>query len=442
MGIVATTLSFIFLVISIVIKKTKSIKPSTVFFALWTFILFLSSLNLYNINMPSNEAYLLIILMLIFFFVGTILGYKLKVKSFHILDKYRKVNKKYKVEPRYILFFSLSLIRIIFVIMDCIIIFREYINGTPMWQIRNWLLEPIGSENPILSRRSLLEEAFRTIILSPFSDVVPPITAYIFFNSDNKKKKILFLANSILMLILSSLSGGGGRIGFIYYIGCFLLSFFIFCKNTNLSKKVIKKYIRVLCLFIIIGLLFVIGYTIIRSGKGAFIKQGYIYFALPPTLLSEWLPKLKESANTFGFLTIFGVHSYFFRALEYLNLEFLVPNIYNISYKYILNAEIFINVGSGISNAFVTPIYYFFLDGGYPFVCMASLFFGYIVIAVQRKFEENINIRSFIIYSFVVYATFLSFMRIQTAMPGFIISFVFAILCTKKIKDKNNEYKS
>ena len=66
--------------------------------------------------MPSNEAYLLIIMMLIFFFVGTILGYKLKVKSFHILDKYRKVNKKYKVEPRYILFFFFFLIRIIFVI--------------------------------------------------------------------------------------------------------------------------------------------------------------------------------------------------------------------------------------------------------------------------------------------------------------------------------------
>ena len=46
MSIVASALSFVFLILSIIIRKTKSIKPSTVFFAVWTFVLLLSSLNI------------------------------------------------------------------------------------------------------------------------------------------------------------------------------------------------------------------------------------------------------------------------------------------------------------------------------------------------------------------------------------------------------------
>lgn len=439
MGIVATSLSFVFMIISIIIKKSKCIKPSTLFFALWTFILFLSSLNLYNINSPSNEAYFLIILMLIFFFCGSLIGNILKIHVPNFISKYKKSKKILDIKPRYLIFFGLSFFRILFNLIDCVVLFKEYSNGTPMWQIRNWTLEPFGSENPILSRRSFLEEAFRTTILSPFADLVPPITAYSFFYSKNKKEKYALLINSFVMLIVSSLSGGGGRLGFIYYIGCFILAFFIFCKDINTTKNIIKKYIKVIVVLITIGFIFVVGYTVIRNGIGTFTKEVYTYFALPPTLLSEWLPTLKESENTFGLLTTFGIHSYFFRALQFVGLDWLVPQIYNNAYQYILNAEIFKNVGYGIANAFVTPIYYFFLDGGYPFVCIASFVFGYLVMAVCRKTEKNINIKSFTIYTLMMYGVFLSFTRIQTIVPSYIISFIFVWIILRTIKEKEEK---
>lgn len=443
MSIVASALSFVFFILSIIIKKSKTIKPSTVFFALWTFILLLSSLNLYNIYKPSNEAYLLIVLMLVFFFCGSVIGSLIKIKLPKIIMEYRKNKKIIYIKPRYIIFFALSFFKILFSLIDCVIIFREYSNGTPMWQIRNWGLEPFGTENPILSRRSFWEEGFRTIILAPFSDIVPPITAYMFFYSNNKKKKYVLLANSLIILILSSISGGGGRIGFIYYIGCFLLAFFMFCRDKNTTKKVIKKYIKIMLIFIIIAILFVVGYTVMRNGIGTFTKEVYTYFALSPTLLSEWLPKLKETPHTYGFLTTFGIHSYFFRGFEFIGLDCLVPQIYNEAYQHILNAEIFKNVGYGIANAFVTPIYYFFIDGGYPFICIASFIFGYLVMVIHTKIEKDINLKSFTFYALIVYGIFLSFIRVQTVIPSYIISYIYIWIILKEVRkkeeDKQNE---
>lgn len=439
MGIVATSISVIFLIVSIKIKKTKSIKPTTIFFALWAFILFLSTLNLYNINKPSNEAYFLTILMLIFFFVGSMIGHFIKIEDSKAFTKYLNNNKDKKMKIVYVLFFALNFLSILFNIIDCVLIVKELSKGTPMWQIRNWGLEPFGSDNPILSRRSFLEDLVRSVILTPFANIVPPITAYYFVNSKNKKMKYALLINSLIMLLSSSIASGGGRLGFIYYVGCFLLAFYIFCKNKDNSKEIIKKYIKILLVFIIIAFIFVIGYTSIRSGIGNFIKETYTYFALPPTLLSEWIPEMKETSHTYGLLTTFGIHSYFFRALQTVGLDFMVPQIYNDAYQSILNAEIFRNVGYGVGNAFVTPIYYFYIDGGYPFVCIASLIFGILVSVAYKIFEKNINLRSFAIYALIIYGIFVSFMRIQTAIPAYIISFILVMLCIKKDKDNKGD---
>ena len=71
MSAIACLTSFIFLIISVVREKhNKAISFMSLFYALWTFILFLSMLNLYNITKPSDEAYILIMLMLIFFGIG------------------------------------------------------------------------------------------------------------------------------------------------------------------------------------------------------------------------------------------------------------------------------------------------------------------------------------------------------------------------------------
>lgn len=438
MDIIACIISLIFFVLSIYLfKNKKSISPIVLFFALWTFILFLSLLNLYEIYKPSNEAYFLIILMLIFFFAGSFLRNALKNKN-KLNENGEETNLDDKIKPKFIIFYVLSFSIILLNVIDIIIVIKEAIGGTPMWKIRNWSLEPYGSSNPLLDRRSFIEECFRSIILGPFSTIIYPIVAYCFFDTKyNKKQRYQLLITSIIVLLTSSIAGGGGRLGIIYYFGCFALAFFTMYKNKNIKSDTIKKYLKMIITILVLGLIIVILFTIIRTGLGNFIKQTYTYFALPPTLLSEWLPEIKNIPHTYGMTTFFGLHSYFFRILDTIGLDCLVPQIYYDTYNYILNAEIFKNVGYGVANAFVTPIYYFYIDGGYLFTCIASFLFGYIVSREYDKFEKNINIRSFTIYALIMYGIFVSFMRIQTAIPAYIISFILAGFVLKKTKKSN-----
>ena len=439
MGILSCVLGFLFLIISFMFyRKRKVISPIIIFFALWTFILILSNLHLYNIYIASNKAYFLIALMLIFFAIGVLLNIFIKTKKIK-KAKHLRSDKSYKKnELRYKIYYLLCFFIILLYIIDIIIIIQELQKGTPLWQIRNWTLDPVGSDNPILNRRSFLESIIRNIILSPFEMIIPPITAFYFFNEENKRRKYILFAVSLLVLVTSSIAGGGGRIGFIYYIGCFILAFFIIYKKEGQSKEKIKRYLKYIGIFLVLGIIFIFGYTIIRTGFENIIKQIYTYFALPPTLLSIWLPDLENVNHTFGLTTFFGIHSYFFRVLDTIGLDFLVPQIYNDTYLYITNAEIFKEVGYGVGNAFVTPIYYFYIDGGYFFVCLASMFFGYIVSEIFERFERNINIKSFAIYSLVTYGVFVTFMRIQTAIPAYIIAFIFIEILFKKNKIKSN----
>lgn len=448
MGYIAFFSSIILTIISIKDNKGKIVMPKTLFYLLWSFILFLSILNLYNIIKPSSLAYILVILMLVFYFIGDYLAkYKIKKIPLHkkvsnviekIINSFNRVRKKYNKEPKYIIIYILAALVIIFTLIDCAIVIKHLLNGVPMYKIRRWRMGAYGIDsNPILDRRTFAEEIFRSVILSPFETLMPPIAAYTCFKEKEKKSnKYILLVLSIIILGLSSLAGGGGRLGFIYYFGSFLLAFLVSLKNNN--KIDAKKCIKYILIILIFGFVAIICLTKFRT-TSSFFKQVYTYFAMPPTLLSLWLPKITEVEHTYGLLTTFGIHSYIFRGFDAIGLDFLVPNIYNNTFQHLLNAEKFIQAGFGVANAFVTPIYYFMIDGGIPFVCFASMFFGYIISKFYNALINKIDIKKFVLYTLIMYGIFLTFIRIQTAIPSFIISFIFAIILLDTVEEEKTK---
>jgi len=462
MGYFVFVVCILFFIHSLKHNSKKIITPQTLFYLLWSFILFLSLLNLYNIIRPSSEAYFLILLMLLFFFIGdcivenknrtlkkffvymskikTKIKEKIKIPSLvkNIKIKFenvltgknnilKKINNRYNLNYKYIIIYVLCALVIIFTLIDCFIVFKGLKDGIPMYKIRHWRMGAYGIDNnPMLARRTFLEEIFRSVVLNPFETILPPIAAYSFFNrKESRKNKIALVSLSAIIIILSSIAGGGGRLSYIYYFGCFLLAFLVFVKN---NKNVdIKKYLKYILLILVFGLVVTILLTKIRT-TNSFIKQLYTYFAMPPTLLTIWLPKIKNVEHTFGLLTTFGFHSYIFRGLDAIGLDFLIPNIYNATFEHLLNAEQFMQLGFGVGNAFVTPIYYFMIDGGIPFVCIASLVFGIGTKKIYNYTTKKMNMKKFVVYVLTMYGIFLTFMRIQTAIPAYILSFVFAFL--------------
>lgn len=415
-------INIILFTISLYIFPKKPINVSTLFLGLWGIIIFLSCLNLYDIDKPSDTTYLLLLCMLLFFFLGNILGNITPILKFEINISIFS----HKKEIKYGVFFALTILIFGTLFASCFKTIRYIVGGVPLWQIRNWTLSAYGSNNPFTTDRTFFRQCVSVLIEIPFQAVFYPFVAYYFLSPKKNKHRLFLLVISIIYLLVSSIISGGGRLGVVCYCFYFIFAFVILSNQSTLNKFKKVKYRRFIILFGILGFIIVICFSILRNGVGTFLREVYTYFALPPTLLDKWMPELKSGEYTYGLLTFFGLHSYFFRALESMGLNSLVPNIYGIVYRWILNAELWKNVGGVYRNAFVTPIFYFYKDGGVFLVCVFSFLFGIISEILNRKFTKMNNVGSFVLYSLLMYGVLVSFMRIQTCIPSYFISFIMA----------------
>lgn len=433
MGILSLILCTSLGLFSLSYQRKKAISPFVFFYFFWDFILLLSVLNLYEIYLPSDKAYFYIDLMLISFFIGMILIKYLFEKKISLKCwlKHKSIYTQKKINFK--IFYFLAFLSFFFLLKDGFQVLKFYKSGIPLWQIRNWSLAPFGTNNPIMSSRSFFEEFIRTVILEPFGNVMTPMACYYFLAKRNDKNSRFIFLIAIVHLILSSVVGGGGRLGFLCFCMAFFLAFQLVSSQNMVSGKLIKQYRKYIVFSVLICFIAVVANTSLRTGTGNFIKQLYTYFALPPTLLSIWLKKIGVPQYTYGLLTFFGVHSYFFRGLKAIGLGSLVPQIYEVAYQSILNAELFLDTGFGIGNAFVTPVYYFYIDGGPLAICLLSFFFGCMVAFFYNRYlsHKKIDCRLFSIYYLIMEGIFYTFMRIQTCIPVYIISFVFCYLITE-----------
>lgn len=418
-------ISSIFLIFSIVVYENKPLHPATLFFGLYSFILFLSGLNLYDILNASDEAYTLILIMLVFFWFGSFRSFAPLIKiKYH---KSRKINTT--------LFYILSALNIIFLLKDIITVLYYIRSGVPVWQVRNWTLAEMGADNPIMKNRTFIEELIRALLLNPFGMAIPPIAAYTFFDDVEKKFKLKILILVIGQVVLTSIAGGGGRLRLVYFGGVFLIAYLLFSNKklfVGFNKNKYRKYILEVGGIALIGICIA---TAARVGNGSLWKQIYRYFALPPTLLTVWLPEIKTCTRTCGFLTFYGVIGYFFRTLKMMGLNFLVPGVYDEAFGHLLRVQEFKNVGYGVANAFVTPVYYMMVDGGIPFLCVGSFFLSTLASGCHKRIKRNVDICSFSIYAMMMYGVFQTFMNVMTAVPSQIITFILIVFLCEKSKE-------
>ena len=427
MGIILLIELTVLFILSILLRKSKYLNPSSVFYGIWIIIILFSNMNLYGLIKPSNNVFFALFLMFAFYFFGTMIG-NIKIKTQNKKKEYNNFEFNTK------LIYILSVFLIFFLLKDSVTVLSKLKSGIKMWKIRDAGMEAFDAENG----GSIIIEAFRNAILSPFSSVLTACTAYITFNSPKNKYKKKFLFITLSILLLTAFSSGGGRLLFIYYVGCFIISFFVAYADKKVDLTILRKYKKNIKKIIICGFGAVILFTSLRTST-SFFKQAYTYFAIPPTLLNAWMPIIEKEPKTYGMLTFFGVHSYIFRFLDIIGFDFLVPNVYDTAYQYALNVAINKNIGYRLLNGFVTPIYYFYLDGGYFGICIFSTIFGFIVRKMFNKIKKNMNIKNFVKYALIIYGLFISFIRVQTCIPSYIICFIMVefIVKTKKGSDLN-----
>lgn len=425
MSMLSVFISAILLFLSILINKKGPLHPTVLFFIIWMAVCSASAFQI-TMYQASSESYKLIIIMLVCFFVGS-LSYLMPSFSSARAPENEKISDNFNLYLGPIYF--LLIVYILFSTIDSLIIVKNYLGGTQLWEMRSWRMSTYGVDsNPLIDRQSFLEVVLRAVVLYPFQNLVAPLAAFMFFNKKMRNKHKMFFVLAVICLLITVVATGGSRNTIVYYFGCFILCFILYAGKTGHEvKKKQSKFGRFLGLIVIVGAgsWLVLAVTNARTNIsfGTTISS---YLGVSPTLLSLQLPQIQQSAHTFGLMSVFGLITYPVRFLQQIGLGAIVPSAYDLAYQQVLNAQQFLVVNSsGLNrNAYVTPIYYFMIDGGIFFVIIGSLIFGFILGRFSKRFFSNMTLKNFIYYAVIMQAIVFSFVQVPTVQPSFVFSLI------------------
>lgn len=438
METMSIVISVTLFIISFMFFRRGLTNPVILFFAIWCAVCVFSVYENTFVH-GSATAYLLINIMLICFFCGSLFYFFPPTKKKVWVDSLESNPEEQLEHISFGVVYVLLIIYIVLSAVDSFILIKNLFSGTQLWVMRGWRMATYGVDsNPIVDRQSFIEVVFREVVLYPFQNIVAPMAAYLFFEKKLRIKYHWFFLLTIICLLLTVISTGGSRNTIVYYFGCFLLAFLFSSKRDVPEQKKTKRqsgrFFGIIAI-VAIGFAFIVAVTSARTSisLGTSISS---YLGIPPTLLGIHLQTIQSIPHTRGILTAFGLLTYPIRFLQQVGLTTLVPKSYDNAYQAMLEAQRYIVVNSaGLNrNAYVTPIYYFMIDGGIPFLVVASTIFGVATGRFSRNFFESITITSFVYYAIIMQAILFSFVQVPTVQPSFVFSLILAWLILNKQK--------
>lgn len=413
--------------------------PLTVFYVFWTIIVGLASLCLFKMKQTSQSTYTIVFLGLLSFFGAYLLTRFLQKR--HLT---RATSEKEKLETqketeadrfslRYMVIYILFGITILYLLYRSYSIIQLLISGNSLWEIRK-LYFTTGS----VVTSSKFIQVYDVYVNKTLVELIfPTVSAIAFF----KYKKRMMLIVSIVIAILNSLISGG-RLVFYYMFVLLVFSMLIYSKYSinlkgfsikNLNWQIFKKkgfyYVAIPIVFCFAAIW---ALTSIRSGTSLF-HEAYIYFAGCMPHLDLRLGIIdKHHYFTYGIAIISGILKPIFICLNNV-LGLPYPQFYTTDLN-LLNVNNFVFIGKDLKfNAFVTPFFYFYLDGGIIGVILGSALYGAICAFSYRKAVDCPNIRNIALYLLIIVGITTSMIRFQFVMPAYVLAFVgILFLFTKK----------
>ncbi len=433
--------AILFLIISLVSIKTckKIFNPVTVFCGLWTIIIFLSVLQLYDLKKSSYWTYFCIGIGVVFYIIGFYFDYNFfKVKEFKICIKKqaysRKLTKTYEYKPNYKIIYPLVIILLF----------------TKLFTAKKSILTLLAGGNldtVLLLTRAASQDARGTImnvihnlLTGPFEFAIYPILAYNIFN-----KKHTILSGTILIILLLGIVSTGGRSNLIYLMVCLCVVFTFSNKNLIGYSEQIKKIKKNKRHFIILGVVFIISFVIIsisRSGQKLF-KHMYLYFAMQPVMFETWVDIVKEK-GIWGF----GIAS--FNGFTF-HILYLLKNIFKLTYPKhwydIFNMILCVDsdwkpiTNSGLpANAYVSVFWYFYLDGREIGIIILSFIFGIISGHYFKNAVKRQNMKNICLYAIILFCIADTYVRIRFAVSDYVGGFLLLNFLLFKKYEVNNQF--
>ncbi len=422
-------------------KKLKNpLNPLTAMFALWAVWVPLSNAGLYQMSLPSEKVFQIILCGLIFYLSGCIIGMRLPKKKIAAeLPPQILPQGKDAVKVSYLLLYILGAVALAFYFYQFSKVMRLMLTGHSIAYIRDLVFSKEENE----MRSSGLIVILNNFIVTPTTYFM---TAYLPVEIFKGRKDKLLITETVLMLALWIMTTGGRTV--LFFVGVAFA--FVFFKENNsdptlwnkikkaVSRKILgKKNILLMILGggVLGGVLF--GITIARKGNDIeeLLRQFYVYFGAPPRLLDYYvdiIDKKQSDLYGYGMSSFYGFVYPFMFLLRLFGFNY-PEHMLTIHEWSVTKLQDSVWLGGRIHiNAFVTIFFQPYLDGRFVGVAIVLFIFGFAAGLFYSKSVKQNNIRYMVAYLLMLHKIIFSMGRFWFTQPGQAISMILVFLIISK----------
>lgn len=429
MSIIVIILACLFLLFALLGRSTYHciVNPITVFCGLWGFILLLYNLPSYDMYRASDESLLLIITGTGMFFFGALTSLIFYLKTSKTCNTIPSIESNTKT-IQYNVLLVLNIIVFVFLVgfgSRVIILLLSGRNFSYIHKMYN-----VIDEEGILGATTINRSIVSWIVWPVMHASLATLAVFLQCENDNKNplKKwctIVILSNLGLFTLIS------GKRSFLAEIVMFFIAvYFMRGKKVNLSRK--AKF------GIVIGtivLFWAFNYISVGRGSSSIARLFYVYLVGCIPHLSN---KLQFTpVDVVGLTSIYG---FFHAPITLINALFhsqLLSSIRDSMSQLVTYSQVRVPIGPGMTyNAFLTPFYYFYLDGGWVGNVLLSYLFGFVSMHVYHNYLKKRDLYSVAVYLLVFFSLYMSMVRIQYFQMRFALSFfyIYFIFDSHRIK--------
>ncbi len=373
-------------------------------------------MGLYNLYDVRDDTYIVICIGLLSFLIGYVFISVIFPKK---SNTYLVTEDRYEFQYNTLYFFYfITIAYMLYRVFNVLILLTQ---GYTLGEVRGaFTSEVLGSSTWAVIYENYVNKAIIFMII--------PIAAIDFF-AGKKDKKLLIL--TLVVAILSAI-GDGGRVIFYYVFIHFLIAAAVYKKRFNISRKMK----RVTLVLIVLGVTAMYVITKMRGPSASIIQQLYLYLAGAIPHLDYRLYVIDSTnSHTHGWAFLSGYSKPFFHVISSTGV-FNYPQTFLNSLD-LMNVDNFVNIGEKLTfNAFVTPFFYFYLDGGILGVSLYSALYGIICSLSYNYVKYRPNIKNIAFYLLIMQGVLTSMVRWQFVISAYALSFLYLNFVIRK-KNKN-----
>lgn len=398
------------------IREKDVVNPLTLFFGFWFALTALAAMRLYGLFEASARAYLVIVLGL----GGFLLGYVLVRLVMGRFDGRRRAKAagtspmlaadRYRLN--YPLLYVLYGIVLAYLVYRAVTVVGLLKSGHTLSMIRDaYFFAATEGDSPSVLR------FVQTYVINMLIYVLLAVGFVDFFAGERKR---LLLALTFAIVVLNALENGG-RLVLYRFAANAVVGYLLFIRfNHKLrSNRLVRWAILAIPIAAAVGMLAI---TQFRSTS---VKTVYFYFSGCVYFLGERMGVADLAGHsTHGFATFGGLVRPVFVALDNLG-------ILRYPQAYLETTEVlrsYVEPGVMISpemyyNAYVTPFFYFYLDGRLPAVIAGSVLYGALCGAAYHRVRTLPNVKNAAVYLLLAEELLTSMIRWQFNVPSYALAF-------------------